>query len=185
MTSGGDEELTRGTDPPPVPWKSPVALRVGAVGFGVGVGCGAGVGFGKPLNLYAIPGVGQVVSGIGDGLSSLSSMVGFSGGVPVRKALQRLGVKGLDAGFGCGVGIGYGFGAGLMVKPSFLEDTSRKLREFADRTMSNLGVKRRAANGPSTVGLRGSEGLMGVDSVQKFNAANTTALTGDPRGHDR
>ena len=31
----------------------PVALRVGATGFGAGVGCGVGVGFGTPLNLGA------------------------------------------------------------------------------------------------------------------------------------
>jgi hypothetical protein len=36
----------------------------------------------------------------------------------LHSAVQSLGIKGLEAGFGCGFGIGYGFGAGLMLKPT-------------------------------------------------------------------
>jgi hypothetical protein len=61
--------------------------------------------------------LGQASQGVSAGLGSLSSALGGAG-TAARSAVRGLGVKGLDAGFGCGVGVGYGFGAGLMLKPS-------------------------------------------------------------------
>jgi hypothetical protein len=68
----------------------------------------------------AIPVLGQASQGISAGLGSLSSTLGGASSA-ARSAVRGLGVKGLDAGFGCGVGLGHGFGAGLMLKPSAVQ----------------------------------------------------------------
>ena len=61
--------------------------------------------------------MGPAVAGMASGLTPITHVAGgLAAGV--RTAAQSLGIKGLDAGFGCGLGIGYGFGAGLMLKPS-------------------------------------------------------------------
>ncbi|WIA16421.1 hypothetical protein OEZ85_013112 [Tetradesmus obliquus] len=95
----------------------PFTLQLGTVGLGIGVGCGVGVGFGGPVSLATVPVLGQASQGISAGLGSLSTAVGGAGAA-ARAAVQQLGIRGFDAGFGCGVGLGYGFGAGLMLKPS-------------------------------------------------------------------
>eukprot|EP00877_Chromochloris_zofingiensis_P006183 jgi/Chrzof1/1818/Cz10g22100.t1 len=65
----------------------------------------------------SVPALGQAVQGISSGMAHISHL---SGGIGqhARTFIHKLGIKGLEAGFGCGVGIGYGFGAGLMLKPS-------------------------------------------------------------------
>ncbi|KAG2447477.1 hypothetical protein HYH02_007405 [Chlamydomonas schloesseri] len=102
----------------------PVAIRVLHTGAGIGVGCGVGIGFGRPLDLGAIPGVGQAVSGVSAGLGQVSGVLGGAGSW-AQSAAGKLGIKGLSAGLGCGVGIGYGFGAGLFLKPSAAEQLAR------------------------------------------------------------
>ncbi|KAK9818042.1 hypothetical protein WJX72_006163 [[Myrmecia] bisecta] len=70
----------------------PVQLRVGATGFGVGVGCGVGIGFGRPLQLAAVPGLGQIAGAISSGLGQLNSATGGLGkkvGSVVSKTLQQ------------------------------------------------------------------------------------------------
>lgn len=90
----------------------------------------AGIGYLSPVNIYAVPVVGQMVGsilqnisradqglgGIGHRVTSLLGSVQFPGGV--------------RAGVGCGVGIGYGWGIGVMLKPSAssrIVDTVRSL----------------------------------------------------------
>lgn len=77
-----------------------------------------------------VPGISQAINGLESGLSSLPGGIGSSGS-QARDAIKKMGVKGLDAGFGCGVGIGYGFGAGLMFKPSALEKWTTKVKQTA------------------------------------------------------
>lgn len=77
-----------------------------------------------------MPGVGQAFYGVTSGLSQLGGGVGQFG-TGLRDHVQRIGIKGLDAGFGCGVGIGYGFGAGLMLKPSAAEQLARDAQHAA------------------------------------------------------
>lgn len=47
------------------------------------------------------------------------------GWLQVRLQVRRLGVKGLDVGFGCGIGLGYGIGLGIMLRPGVLDQLSR------------------------------------------------------------
>ena len=49
----------------------PLAFRIGHTGFGLGVGVGVGVGFGTPIDLRALPVVGQ---GLAVGLSQAGGL---------------------------------------------------------------------------------------------------------------
>ncbi|PNW73167.1 hypothetical protein CHLRE_14g621475v5 [Chlamydomonas reinhardtii] len=118
----------------------PVAIRVLHTGVGIGVGCGVGIGFGRPLDLGAIPAVGQAVSGMSAGLGQVSGALGGAGAW-VQAAAGKLGVKGLNAGLGCGVGIGYGFGAGLFLKPSAAEQLLRSVESAAGSLMRQAQSK--------------------------------------------
>ena len=94
--------------PPPLPaaWHTRPAdgmeFRVGGTGAGLLVGCGAGLGFLTPLQLHSIPVLGQLASGLGQGLGSADAALGGLGGA-LRRRARGLGVKGLDLGAGCGV----------------------------------------------------------------------------------
>ncbi|GLC43658.1 hypothetical protein PLESTB_000405500 [Pleodorina starrii] len=132
----------------------PVYFRIGSVGAGLGVGCGIGVGFGQPLNLGAVPAMGQAVAGMSSGLGQVSCFLGGAG-TGVREAVRRLGVKGLDAGLGCGVGVGYGFGAGLFLKPSaaeqlarLAEDTAGNLARHTKAKLQQVGLRLQLPEGP-------------------------------------
>ncbi|KAG2422736.1 hypothetical protein HXX76_015822 [Chlamydomonas incerta] len=118
----------------------PVAIRVLHTGAGIGIGCGVGIGVGRPLDLGAIPAVGQAVSGMSAGLGQVSGMLGGAGSW-AQSAAGRLGVKGLTSGLGCGVGIGYGFGAGLFLKPSAAEQLVRSVESAAGSLMRQAQAK--------------------------------------------
>lgn len=66
--------------------------------------------------------ISSATAGISSGLSQAGAALGGAGGA-ARRAVWGLGIRGLDAGFGCGVGIGYGWG--VVLKPSALEDLGR------------------------------------------------------------
>lgn len=114
---------------------APLAFRIGAAGLGAGAGCGVGIGFGRPLALGALPIAGQAAQGITAGLGASMGGAGAAlqgSGAAARRQVLRLGVQGLDAGFGCGVGVGYGFFvAGLVVKPSVLDNLRRGVHQIA------------------------------------------------------
>ena len=74
------------------------------------------------LHAGGIPALASAAHGMGSGLGTV-----LHGGplaqLPdmARSALIKLGIPGLEAGFGCGVGIGYGYGVGIMLRPSALQ----------------------------------------------------------------
>lgn len=71
-----------------------------------------------------------MVAGVSSGLGQVGGLMGGMG-TGARAAVRGLGVRGLDAGFGCGVGIGYGVGAGLFLKPSAAQQLGRLVEETA------------------------------------------------------
>jgi len=101
----------------------------------LGLGCGVGVGAGAPVRLSGVPVLGDAVSGIAVGLSSLDAGLGRPS-ERVRSALAKVSRSSssgrgasssssssarslrLAAGAGCGLGLGYGVGVGLFVKKS-------------------------------------------------------------------
>lgn len=97
----------------------------------------------------ALPALGQAAQGVSAGLGQLPGFLGTAG--TLRGAVQRLGVKGLDAGIGCGVGVGYGFGAGLMLKPGALEAAGHALQTAAGA--ETAGCARVTRSSSSTVHL--------------------------------
>lgn len=83
--------------------------------------------------------LGQAAQGISAGLGGLSTLLGGAGN-SARQAVQGLGVRGLDAGAGCGVLAGYFFGAGLMLKPSALEQVAHVTTSLVGEFL--LGVQK-------------------------------------------
>ena len=99
----------------------------------LGLGCGVGVGAGAPVRLSGVPILGDAVSGIAVGLSSLDASLGRPS-ERVRSFLAKVSSSSsssrsrgasssarslrLAAGAGCGLGLGYGVGVGLFVKKS-------------------------------------------------------------------
>lgn len=67
------------------------------------------------------------------GLSGASSLLGplQAAGASARSAARGLGVPGLDVGAGCGVLAGYYFGAGVMIKPSVVDQVARATTQLA------------------------------------------------------
>ncbi|KXZ48436.1 hypothetical protein GPECTOR_28g846 [Gonium pectorale] len=104
----------------------------------------------------AVPALGQAASGVSSGLGQLSGQLGDVGS-QVRGAVQRLGVRGLDAGVGCGVGLGYGYGAGLFIKPSaaeqvlrLVERTAGGLTQQVQSKLQEAGIQLPSAFQPTT-----------------------------------
>ncbi|EOY24214.1 Dynamin-like 120 kDa protein, putative isoform 1 [Theobroma cacao] len=115
--------------------ENPFTLKVGQVFTGFGIGCGIGIGVGRPINLGAIPMLGQVMSatrGATDAFSGVSRHV--------NGALRKLGAKNIEAGIGCGVGLGHGFGVGLAVKPGVVRQIQCCVIEAMTKLMMKFGM---------------------------------------------
>ncbi|GLT49120.1 hypothetical protein SLA2020_226990 [Shorea laevis] len=111
---------------------NPFTFKVGQVFTGFGVGCGVGIGVGRPINLGALPMLGQVMSatrGATDAFSGVSRHV--------NDALRKVGAKNIEAGIGCGVGFGHGFGIGLAIKPGVVH----QIQSCVMQAVTNLTMK--------------------------------------------
>ncbi|XP_022737942.1 uncharacterized protein LOC111290750 isoform X2 [Durio zibethinus] len=142
--------------------ENPFTLKVGQVFTGFGIGCGIGIGVGRPINLGAIPMLGQVMSatrGATDAFSAVSRQV--------NGALRKLGAKSIEAGIGCGVGIGHGFGVGLAVKPGVVHQMQCFVIEALTKLMMKFG---RAPNLPF------SEGAFPVSFQSGLTATNEPSM---------
>jgi len=82
------------------------------------------VGYLSPVNIHAIPVVGELVGSILQNVSRADQGLGGMG----HRVTSLLGSVqfpgGVRAGVGCGVAIGYGWGIGVMLKPSATALTS-------------------------------------------------------------
>ncbi|XWS49157.1 hypothetical protein CRYUN_Cryun13aG0139600 [Craigia yunnanensis] len=115
--------------------ENPFTLKVGQVFTGFGIGCGIGIGVGRPINIGAIPMLGQVMSatrGATDAFSGVSRHV--------NGALRKLGAKNIEAGIGCGVGLGHGFGVGLAVKPGVVHQIQCCVIQAMTKLMLKFGM---------------------------------------------
>ena len=117
-------------------WASPVEFRLGSTGAGVFVGCGAGVGMLTPINLHAVPVLGQLMASLSTSLGGLNHATGGLA-TAARSRVRGLGVR-LDLGFGCGIMAGYGYGAGLFVAPTALQHLSASLQAAGQRLAARL-----------------------------------------------
>ncbi|GMI63958.1 hypothetical protein like AT4G17540 [Hibiscus trionum] len=124
--------------------QNPFTLKVGQVFTGFGIGCGVGIGVGRPLNLGAIPMVGQVMTATKGATESFSGV-----GRHVNSALWKLGAKNSQAGIGCGVGLGHGFGVGLAAKPGVVHQIQCSIMETMANFMMKFGM---ASNSPFSEG---------------------------------
>ncbi|CAM8877718.1 hypothetical protein QQ045_020177 [Rhodiola kirilowii] len=115
--------------------ENPFTLKVGQVFTGFGVGCGVGIGVGRPINLGAVPMIGQVMSATRGATDALSGV-----GRHVNTGLRKLGAKSIEAGIGCGVGFGHGFGVGLAVKPTALHQVQSCVMQAMMKMMAKLNI---------------------------------------------
>lgn len=113
-----------------------------------------GIGWGGPLNLASLPLLGQAAQGVTAGVSALPSSITGSAAA-ARALIRRVGVPGLDAGIGCGVGLGYGFGAGVMLRPSALEQVAAAGSALMGALAAALPLNRHAT-GSGSVAAHGS-----------------------------
>ncbi|GLT91125.1 hypothetical protein SLE2022_090290 [Rubroshorea leprosula] len=114
---------------------NPFTFKVMQVFTGFGIGCGVGIGVGRPINLGALPMVGQVMSatrGATDALSGVSRHV--------NDAMRKFGAKNIQAGIGCGVGFGHGFGIGLAVKPGVVHQIQTCLLQAVTKLTMKFGM---------------------------------------------
>ncbi|KAL1531205.1 hypothetical protein AAHA92_33910 [Salvia divinorum] len=142
------------TERKPMRLENPFTLKVGQVFTGFGVGCGVGIGVGRPINLGAIPVLGQVMSATRGATDAFSGVQRH-----VNNSLKKVGAKNIEAGIGCGVGFGHGFGVGLAVKPSVLHQIQSQFLQVATSVMERLGI-----NSSST--LSASQGIISPPSLQ-------------------
>ncbi|CAA0825428.1 Unknown protein [Striga hermonthica] len=133
MSTKGSSGVIRTNDPTEktaIWMENPFSLKIGQVFTGFGVGCGVGVGVGRPLNLGAIPVLGEVM------IAARGATDAFSGvHRHVNSSLRKVGAKHIEAGIGCGVGFGHGFGVGMYLRYIMLI----KL-QLAAQMMEKLGM---------------------------------------------
>ncbi|XP_057810064.1 uncharacterized protein LOC131024564 isoform X1 [Salvia miltiorrhiza] len=134
--------------------ENPFTLKVGQVFTGFGVGCGVGIGIGRPINLGAIPVLGQVMSATRGATDVFSGVQRH-----VNNSLKKVGAKNIEAGIGCGVGFGHGFGVGLAVKPSVLHQIQSQFLQVATLVMERLGI-----DSSSTLSV--NQGMVSPPSLQ-------------------
>ncbi|XP_040987219.1 uncharacterized protein LOC121235065 isoform X1 [Juglans microcarpa x Juglans regia] len=137
--------------------ENPFTFKVGQVFTGFGVGCGIGIGAGRPINLGALPMLGQVMSatrGATDAFSGVSRHV--------NESLRKLGAKNIEAGVGCGVGFGHGFGVGLAVKPGVLNQMQSYLVQAMTKMVLKFGIAPNLSIGQGAlpVSLQGGMSMM-------------------------
>ncbi|EEF30599.1 uncharacterized protein LOC8267951 isoform X2 [Ricinus communis] len=120
---------------PGIKIENPFTFKILQVFTGFGFGCGVGIGVGKPMNLGALPMVGQVMS------ATRGATDAFSGASRhVNDALRKMGAKRIEVGAGCGIGFGYGFGVGLAVKPGVVQKIQFYLMEVITKMMTKVGM---------------------------------------------
>ncbi|XVE65158.1 hypothetical protein DITRI_Ditri07aG0158900 [Diplodiscus trichospermus] len=144
--------------------ENPFTLKVGQVFTGFGIGCGVGIGVGRPINIGAIPMVGQVMNatrGATDAFSGVSSHV--------NGALRKLGAKNIEAGIGCGVGLGHGFGVGLAVKPGVVHQIQCCVMQAVTKTMTKFGI---APNLPFSQGASPESFQSGLTTTNELSMQN-------------
>lgn len=115
--------------------ENPFTFKVLQVFTGFGFGCGIGIGQGMPINMGALPMVGQVMSATRGATDAFSGITRH-----VNTALWKLGAKNIQAGVGCGVGFGHGFGIGLAVKPGAVQKMQACFLEVLMKMMIKLGI---------------------------------------------
>lgn len=115
--------------------ENPFTFKVLQVFTGFGFGCGVGIGQGMPINMGALPMVGQVMSATRGATDAFSGITRH-----VNTALWKLGAKNIQAGVGCGVGFGHGFGIGLAVKPGAVQKMQACFLEVLMKMMIKLGI---------------------------------------------
>lgn len=146
--------------------RSPVELRMGSTGAGLFVGCGVGVGIVTPVALHSIPVLGQLSASLSASLGSLNAATGGFAGA-ARGRLRGLGVRHLDAGFGCGMMLGYGWGAGIMLSPTAQQSIGQGLQAAGRALLAKLPQPLQAAlqqrqhglAAPAVAGLGAAGGL--------------------------
>ncbi|KAK6935108.1 hypothetical protein RJ641_035263 [Dillenia turbinata] len=157
--------------------ENPFTFKVGQVFTGFGIGCGIGIGVGRPLNLGAIPMLGQVMSttrGATDVFAGVSKHLNDS--------LKKIGAKNVEAGVGCGVGFGHGFGVvqdtfklrvdidmtGLAVKPGVMRQIQSCLMQTMTKVMMKFGMAPglNIGQGMLPASMQGGIGMMNEPSIQ-------------------
>ncbi|EFN58932.1 hypothetical protein CHLNCDRAFT_50475 [Chlorella variabilis] len=162
--------------------RSPVELRMGSTGAGLFVGCGVGVGIVTPVALHSIPVLGQLSASLSASLGSLNAATGGFAGA-ARGRLRGLGVRHLDAGFGCGMMLGYGWGAGIMLSPTAQQSIGQGLQAAGRALLAKLPQPLQAAlqqrqhglAAPAVAGL-GAAGGLGSGSCSGDGGGGSSAL---------
>lgn len=81
--------------------------------------------------------LGPATQGVSSSLGGVSGWLG-SAHASARAAAHGLGVPGLDVGAGCGVLAGYYFGAGLMIKPSVVQQVTQATTQLAGGSLREV-----------------------------------------------
>ncbi|KAG8662311.1 hypothetical protein MANES_01G086700v8 [Manihot esculenta] len=157
--------------------ENPFTFKVFQVFTGFGFGCGVGIGVGRPVNLGALPMVGQFMSaarGAIDPLSGASRHVNY--------ALRKMGAKGIEVGIGCGVGFGHGFGIGLAVKPGVVQKIQLCLMQVMTKMMVKFGMTPNLSIGQGALPMSLQSGLSSVNgpSIQNPLGSITQLATTRP-----
>uniref|UniRef100_A0A7N0VGX7 Uncharacterized protein n=1 Tax=Kalanchoe fedtschenkoi TaxID=63787 RepID=A0A7N0VGX7_KALFE len=143
---------------------NPFAFKVGQVFTGFGVGCGVGIGVGRPINLGAIPMIGQVMSATRGAADALSGA-----GRHVNTGLRKLGAKSIEAGIGCGVGFGHGFGVGLAVKPTALHQVQTCVMQAMMKMMVKFNIAPNMLLGQSNLPMSLQSGMSMTNQLPNDN----------------
>ncbi|KAG6414210.1 hypothetical protein SASPL_126928 [Salvia splendens] len=138
----------------PMKFENPFTLKVGQVFTGFGVGCGVAIGIGRPINLGAIPVLGQVMSATRGATDAFSGVQRH-----VNNALKKVGAKNIEAGIGCGVGFGHGFGVGMYLEGYKSPELVKLSEQVATGVMERLGIN-------SSSALSASQGIISPPSLQ-------------------
>lgn len=146
--------------------ENPFNFKVGQVFTGFGIGCGVGIGKGYPLNLGAIPMLGQVMAATRGATDAFSGVSGSA-----NHYLRKYGAKDIKVGLGCGIGFGHGFGVGIAVKPGVLH----QLQSFFVQAMTTL-MEKVAPNLSTTEGTLPASLQSGMDMTIPNNPANQNPI---------
>lgn len=145
--------------------ENPFNFKVGQVFTGFGIGCGVGIGRGYPINLGAIPMLGQVMSAARGATDAFSGVSGSA-----NHYLRKYGAKDIKVGLGCGIGFGHGFGVGIAVKPGVLH----QVQSFFVQSMTAM-MEKVAPNLSTTEGILPASLQSGMSSLPN-NPANQNPL---------
>ncbi|KAF2282726.1 hypothetical protein GH714_043555 [Hevea brasiliensis] len=136
--------------------ENPFTFKVFQVFTGFGFGCGVGVG--RPINLGALPMVGQFMS------AARGATDPFSGASRhINDALRKMGAKRIEVGIGCGVGFGHGFGVGLAVKPGVVQKIQVCLMQVMTKMMAKFGMAPNLSIGQGALPMSMQSGLSTVN----------------------